>query len=229
MSALPQREALLAFLAAVHVTGAGSLHDCLRHIEFEAAADPRIGQLLARWHSEAAEELSGPAPAFDEPAARWAAAILFRAAWLYLNRDATEAEAAALLSVLLPVPVTASSLFSADLTLRRLPDVQRMALALAPGDPLLVQLQAIAAAHPLSCAAMPPEEGRERHPAAPAWNVMRAHPGLWRLFIDRVIAARARWWLHVPDVREAVRTAAGAYAGDLVPAFDLSEPAPLTA
>ena len=122
--------------------------------------------------------------------------------------------------------MNAGSLLSADLTLRWLPDVHRMALALAPGDLLLAHLQRIAAAHPLSCAAMPPEENALREPQAAVWNVLRAHPGLWRLFIDRIIAANARWWLARSEVREAVRADAGTYAKQLVPALNLSEPHP---
>ena len=232
MSAVPQRDTLLSFLRelksggrpSVRLSGAGKLDGCLSQIESEAARDPRIGELLREWHREMAEDMPGAALAFDEAAARWSAAMLFRAAWLYLHRDAPETEATALLTVPLPVPVTAASLFSADPALRWLSAVHRMALALAPGDPLLAVLQSIAAAHPLSCAALPPPESESREPAAAAWNALRAHPGLWRLFIDRVIAANARWWMHRAEVRAAVRAAAGAYEKELVPALDLSEP-----
>jgi hypothetical protein len=108
-----------------------------------------------------------------------------------------------------PVPLSAGAMFSADVALRWLPDMHRMALALAPGDPLLALLQNIAAAHPLSCAALPPPEGKARTPESAAWQCPGAHPGLWRLFIDRVIAANARWWLHLPEVRPALDALAG--------------------
>lgn len=231
---VPAPRTILSFLrglhaagrAEVHLTGAGVPRDALRMMEAEAASDPAVGALLREWHGAACEALAGAAPAFDEAAARWGAAMLFRAAWFYLHRDAPEPELLALLSVTLPVPLSAGAMFSADVALRWLPDIHRMALALAPGDPMLALLQNIAAAHPLSCAALPPPEGKARTPESAAWQCLRAHPGLWRLFIDRVIAANARWWLHLPEVRAAIREAAGAYAKELVPALDLSEPSP---
>ncbi len=208
---------------AVRLSGAGKLDDCLRRMEADAAGDAGLGALLREWHGEACEDLAGPVVAFDEAAARWGAAILFRAAWFYLHRDADATQMIVLLAVPLPVPVTAAALLSADLTLRYLPEAYRLARTLAPGDPLLAALQNPAAALPLSGAGLPPEEGRFRTPEAAAWQTMRAHSGLWRLFIDRVIAARARWWLTHPDVKAAVRRAAGAFAGELVPALDLSD------
>lgn len=231
---VPEPRAVLRFLREVHLsghasvqlTGAGVPRECLRHMEAEAAADPAVGALLREWHAAACEDLAGPAPVFDEAAARWGAAMLFRAAWFYLHRDAPEQELLHLLSVPPPVPPGPAAILSADVSLRWLPDIHRMALALAPGDPLLALLQNLAAAHPLSGAALPPAEGRTRTPEPAAWAVLLAHPGLWRLFIDRVIAAGARWWLHLPEVRAAIRGAAGAYAAELVPALDLSEPSP---
>ncbi len=208
---------------SVRLSGAGKLDDCLRHMEFDAAGDAGLGALLREWHTEVCEEIAGPALAFDEAAARWGAAILFRAAWFYLHRDADATQMTVLLAVPLPVPVTAAALLSADLTLRYLPEMYRLARTLAPGDPLLAALQNLAAAQPLSGAGLPPEEDRIRTPEAAAWQAMRAHSGLWRLFIDRVIAAQARWWLSHPDVKTAVRRAAGAFARELVPSLDLSD------
>jgi hypothetical protein len=92
----------------------------------------------------------------------------------------------------------------------------------------LAHLQSLASAHPLSCASLPPEENTARIASPAAWTSMRRHPGLWRLFIDRVIAARARWWLPHEDVLPAVRGAAGAFARDLIPTLDLSGPEPLS-
>jgi hypothetical protein len=218
----------------VRLSGAGKLDGCLRLMEAEAARDEGLAALLKEWHGEACEDLAGPALEFDEAAARRGTTMLFRAAWFYLHRDAAAAQMSALLEEPLPAPVTAAALFSADLTLRYLPEVHRLARTLAPGDPLLAALQAMAEAQPLSGAGIPPAEDGTRTPDAAAWSAMRAHPGLWRLFIDRVIHANARWWLAREDVRETVRHATGAFARELVPTFDLSnsphakthEPAP---
>jgi len=212
----------------VRLRGAGELHDCLRHIEAGAAADAGLIPLLREWHTEALEELAGPPLPFDEPAARWGAQMLFRAAWFYLHRDAAESQVVTLLADPLPGGPSAQVMFSADLALQYLPGLHRLARTLAPGDPLLGALQRMAEALPLSGAGIEPEEGRVRQPQAAAWQAVRAHPGLWRMFTDRVIAANARWWLGREEVKEAVRRAAGAFAGELVPAFDLSDSVPDT-
>ncbi len=210
----------------VRLRGAGQLRDCLRHIEAGAAADAALIPLLREWHAEALAELAGPPLAFDEPAARWGAQMLFRAAWFYLHRDADEGQVITLLADPIPGGPPAQVLFSADLALQYLPGLHRLARTLAPGDPLLGALQRMADALPLSGAGVEPEEGSARQPQAAAWQAVCGHPGLWRMFTDRVIAAKARWWLARDEVREAVRRAAGAFAGELVPAFDLSAHVP---
>jgi hypothetical protein len=231
---VPQPGTVSAFLRelrttgapAVHLRGPGPLTDCLRHIEADAAADAALIPLLREWHAEALADLPGPPLSFDESAARYGAQMLFRAAWFYLHRDATEAHVVTLLADSLPGGPSAAALFSADLTLRYLPDLHRIARTLAPGDPLLGALQRMADALPLSGAAMPPDEDAPRQPLTAAWQAICDHPGLWRLFIDRVIATSARWWLARPEVRAALRRTAGAFAAELIPAFDLSEPSP---
>ena len=233
MPPVPQPGTVSAFLRELRVTGVpvvrlrgpGELTDCLRHIEADAAADAALVPLLREWHEEALADLAGPPLAFDAPAARYGAQMLFRAAWFYLHRDAPAQHVTTLLSDPIPGGPSAAALFSADLALRCLPDLHRIARTLAPGDPLLGALQRLADALPLSGAAVPPDEDTTRQPQSTAWLAMRHHPGLWRMFIDRVIAGNARWWLPREDVRQALRRAAGFFAAELVPAFDLSEPA----
>lgn len=233
---VPQPGTVSAFLRELRTTGApvvslrgsGELTDCLRHIEADAAADAALIPLLREWHAESLADLSGPPLAFDETAARYGAQMLFRAAWFYLHRDAPEQHVVTLLADPLPGGPSATALFSADLTLCYLPDLHRIARTLAPGDPLLAALQRMADALPLSGAGLPPENDAPRHPQAAAWRSLLTHPGLWRLFTDRIIAASARWWLPHGEVRQSLRRVAGSFAAELVPAFDLSEPAPLT-
>ena len=227
MPALPQTGALTDFLTAlaangapvVRIAGAGPMTDCLRLVEHDAAGDPRVGAHLRAWHADAADDLAGPPLAFDEAAARWGAAILFRAAWCHLHRDTPAEELTYLLAVPLPVPLSPAAMFSADLALRRLPDIHRLAAARAPSDPLLASLQSLAFAHPLSTVALPPPLGATRTAEAAAWRTLRAHAGLWHLFLDRVIAAPAPWWLADDLVRQAVRTRLGPHAASLAPAL----------
>ena len=224
-SAQPQPGALTDFLSAlaadgapiVRIAGSGPMTDCLRLIEHDAAGDPQVAARLRAWHADAADDLAGPALQFDEAAARWGAAILFRAAWCHLHRDTPASELAFLLAVPLPVPLSPAAILSADLALRWLPDIHRLAAARAPSDPLLASLQSLAFAHPLSTAALPPPLGTTRTADAAAWRTLRSHPGLWQLFLDRIIAAPAPWWLSGAVVREAVASRLGPHAADIAP------------
>lgn len=218
MSAVPAHTGIiLTFLRELRATatpvirlsGQGPWAGVLIEIETEARADPRLGRLLADWHHEAAEDLGGPELPFDEDAARQAAVVLFRAAWCYLHRDTPAAEVAKLLQPPPPETLTAAAQFSADLTLRHLPALHRIALALAPGDPLLAALRALAAACPLSSPGFSPDENFPPSADPLAWARLQEHPGLRQLFLDRVAAHADRAWMEIPDIAAAIAHALG--------------------
>lgn len=221
---------MLAFLSELRSTGApvvrlkgiGDLQDCLKQIEIDALRSRGVTVLLREWHQEASLDLAGTPLEFDESAARWGAMTLFRAAWFYLHRDAEATDLSSLFSESMPKPLSAEALFSVDLTMRYLADLFRIAKTLAPGDPLLDGLQHLAESLPLSGAGIETQENETRCEQSNAWLALKSHPGLWQIFIDRIIRSHARWWLPVPCVREAVQRAAGAFSLELIPALDLS-------
>jgi hypothetical protein len=136
-----------------------------------------------------------------------------------LDRESESDQVAAMLAEPIPGAATPAAVFSADLTLQWMPGVFRLARTLAPGDPLLVALQKLAVALPLSGVGVEPEMEAD----LPVLTSLQAHPGLWQLFIDRVVQSNARWWLRVPAVRDALQQVAGAFPQELVPALDLSQ------
>ncbi|MES2466998.1 MAG: hypothetical protein V4675_06830 [Verrucomicrobiota bacterium] len=226
-SSVPQPGAALTFLLELRATGApvirltgqGSWRGVLPRIEAEAAADPRIGTVLESWHREGAEDLGGPTLAFDEAAARHGAILLFRSAWSYLHRDSQPSEVNQILCAPLPWEPTAAAQFSADLTLQYLPALFRMAQALAPGDPLLPALRHLSAVLPLGSIGFPLQDEVPAGAEPGAWQALRAHPGLWQLFLDRAVRRQDRAWLVHPDVASGLRHSLGAYLTELVPAL----------
>ena len=224
-SVVPQPGAALTFLRelratgtpVIRLTGQGPMRGVLPRIEAEAAADPRIAQLLESWHREAAEDLGGPSLEYDEPAARHGAILLFRCAWCYLHRDSPASEVTPLLCGPLRWEPTAAAQFSADLTLQHLPALFGMAQALAPGDPLLPALRQLAAVVPLSALGFPKAENDPPAAEPGAWQALRTHPGLWQLFLDRAVQRHDRAWLGHPGVAGGLRDSLGAYPADLAP------------
>ena len=226
-SVVPQPGAALTFLLELRATGApvirltgqGSWRGVLPRIEAEAAGDPQMAALLESWHREAAEDLGGPPLAFDGTAARHGALLLFRSAWAYLHRDSQASEVTQLLCAPLPWEPTAAAQFSADLTLQYLPALFRMAQALAPGDPLLPALRHLSAVLPLGAIGFPPQDDVPAVAEPRAWQALRAHPGLWQLFLDRAVQRHDRAWLDHPDIARGLRHALGAHLQELAPAI----------
>lgn len=169
---------------------------------------------IAAWHAleEAGRgELPGDAPACDETAGLWAAQRLFFACQAIVCRDLDTEEVSP--RVLAPCPVKRgpSVDYSADVCLRHLPDVTRIAKRLAAADPVNSLIQQFAAAWPLSAAGV---ENVEFHALDSFWD----HATLRRLFVDRVLANGTTAALHLPSVADAVRAALGAHP-DLAPAL----------
>jgi hypothetical protein len=99
-------------------------------------------------------------------------------------------------------------LFSLDLTLQCLPDLHRLARAAATHDPLVSQLETIGRWAPLSSVGV-----RLDNIAMPAALV--EHPGLSRLYVDRIVAARAFERLDRPQLMDLGRLAvSGGLPGD---------------
>lgn len=178
--------------------------------------DPPADAALATLDRRAREEFPGEAPTFSPTAARWAALRLEAACRFLVHRDLDEAAVRDGFSGGAPRP-DPSTVWSVDLTFRFLPGVLRLARGLSEADPLVECLRGLAFDWPLSSVGVP-----ALGPVEPgAWL---DHPGLARLYADRILAARDASRLDDPRAAGAVREAVGAFpelAGSLVGALGL--------
>jgi hypothetical protein len=164
----------------------------------ESAAD---AALLA-FERSYRRELPGGAPRFSLPVARWSAVVMLRICQFLVYRDVDEAAVSQALATPAPEPASPASHYSADLLLRFLPDVARLANGINPDDPLVEQLQKLAAAWPLSSVGMP-SDGNVSLQGIVDDRCLLA------LYVDRVIAAQDTGRLQDERVRQAVRAALG--------------------
>jgi hypothetical protein len=180
---------------------------CLAAIEAAAAADSSLGELLLSWHHEDALHIGGPPLAFKESSARHGALLLFRAAWCFLFPATPPEDVIALLTP--PFShVSASDLWSADLTLHWLPDLAGLCRHSHPPDALPLAIQLAAARWPLSAAALPPTLTTVP-PQPTAWESLTSHHGLRQLFTDRALAAQSTQQLAHPEIAATARISPG--------------------
>lgn len=201
---------LTGFLHELLTTGCLTLSSQLD--SFEAADRHAAEELLRRYHAEDARELPHKAPAFDAPAALWAAAYLYQAVKLALVRELDET----VVHEQLPDfsgDRTPAAIYSADLTLRHLPDLLRLAKGLAPGDMLVARLQATARQWPFSFVGTELME-------AESDTIILAHPALRQAYVDRLIRAQDRARASQAHVAPLVREALGGHATTLWPDFE---------
>jgi hypothetical protein len=165
--------------------------------------------VLRRMDEVARAELGLEAPPCSREAALWAARLFYHLCQFTVCRDIGEEQIKAECGVPCPVPRNPATDWSADLTLRHLPQVFQMARHLGPTDPLVGQLQKIAGAWPLSSVGIPgvnivgPDSFVEQ-------------PALRRLYADRIIAAGDTSRLGDVRVDDLLRADAGVHR-DLAP------------
>lgn len=164
--------------------------------------------MLRRMDEEARLEFPGDAPAFSWPVAHWAAETFYRACQLLVCRDVSAADTLAVLRVACPQPPSPEAHYSADLVLRFLPDLLGTAQRLAAGDALVDALRELALGWPLSSVGVPGlEPGGLQH-----LDSLFVHPGLCRLYADRILQRCDKTRLLHDQARTAVETALGQHA-----------------
>jgi hypothetical protein len=201
---------LSGFLEDLLTTGAVTLAG--QPVPFEPADLAAAEARLRARHAEDALELPGVAPAFDAPAALWAAQYLYHTVQLTLLRALDETVVAQCLADF-PGEPTHEAIYSVDLTFRYLPDLLRLAKGLAPGDALVARLLATARQWPFSFVGTPPSDD------ATAEARVLAHPALRQTYLDRVIGARDRLRAAQPQLRPLVQAALGGHAATFWPDF----------
>ncbi len=225
----PLTDFLDDLLRTGHVTVAGQLTP-FADDDQAAATD-----LLRDYHAADALDAPGPAPAFEPAAAGWAAEFLYRTTQLAFLRDYDEQAIAAHLPDW-PGRLTAEVIFSVDLLFRYLPTLLALARGLAPADPLVRRLRAVAERWPLSFVGVAPApaetpanslandsaEAPTNEPVEAPENGLAsvlAHPTLRARYVERVIERRDRPRAAPPAVAEGIREALGDHADLLWPGF----------
>ena len=191
------------FLSALFEHGRVKVAHPQEHVpsdEIESA-----GQQLEERAVLVAAEFPGQPPALDVPVATWAAMQMYRACQLAIYRELDAGAIDELLALACPPGESASRHWSADLTLVFLPDLLRQAQAAAANDPLVTRLREWAAEWPLSSVGIAQVEPRNVAEIA-------AHPGLLRLYVDRILSKKDWPRLADPAVRAAAQESIGAFA-----------------
>ena len=157
----------------------------------------------------AREEMAFTAPQLNPMVAAWALGLIYRACQALVFREIEATSVEGTLTAPCPRPPSPSVCYSADLSLRYLPDLLSLARGIAPSDPLVAGLTALSRAWPLSSVGT---AGMEDVDVAAFVD----HPSLRQLYVDRIIERGDVSRLKHPAVRAAVGEALGAYP-DLAP------------
>jgi hypothetical protein len=168
---------------------------------------------LQQYYDDDSTDMPGQAPAYDPEAALWAACYLYRAIQFIQIRRLGEAE---IRMHLLPFTGarTPSAIYAADLTLRYMPGLFQLAKGLSPEDPLVKELEIMAAQWPLSLADTPAIVPEDLSP-------ILQHPSLKMAYIDRIIQARDIRKCSHRECLPLVREALGAHTAILWPEFEI--------
>jgi hypothetical protein len=160
--------------------------------------------VLSAFEQEYRQELPAAPPPVSLPAARWAAAMFYRACQFVAFRDAGEDTMARSLAGACPEGHAPSVHYSVDLTFRYLPDLAKLARSVSQRDPLVAHLVRWAVAWPLSSVGMAGIGPVKLHGFV-------SDPCLLGLYADRVIARGDVSRLGEPQVRDAVQRAVGLF------------------
>jgi hypothetical protein len=188
------------------VTVAGDL------LNFEEA-DMRTATIhLQQYYEDDCREMPHTATDLDIDAALWAAGYLYTTVQFILLRNL---DASLLDTHLRPYTGerTPAAIYSADLTLRYLPDLFVLAKGLSPSDPLIARFYQTAYQWPFSATAIPLDGEVDL-------SVINTHASLRQAYTDRIILARNLQRCALPENLPFVRAALGAHAGVLWPQFE---------
>lgn len=164
------------FLKSLAEEGRGIVSAGVLSGEF-ASAEAALSQL----NDLAGAELGLEVPEFSPEAALWAARLLYQLCQFTVCRDLGEEQIKQACAVPCPAARTPGVDWSVDLTLRHLPRLHQLARQLSDADPLVQKMREIAVAWPLSSVGMPRLSGFQL-------DSFIEHPGLRRLYADRILA-----------------------------------------
>ncbi len=205
---------LFSFLQTLFTEGKVTVEGKLSSFDKEDETDS--ARLLEQWYEDDKTEMPYTAPLFSAEAALWAARHLYLSLQLIVIRDADEE---IIRKTLQPYAGTLSpsAIYSADLTLRYLPDILLLAKGLAPADIMVKKLRETAVQWPFSSVGIE-VSGEERND-----DIILHHPSLRTVYIDRIISKKDTKRIDNKRITEGVREALGTYASLLWPQFYESE------
>lgn len=168
-------------------------------------------QRLREYYELQKQELMATVPAFDAPAAIWAASFLYRSIQLVMLRDLGDEVVNKLLTPYDGV-ITPEAVVSVDLSFRYLPNLVALAKGLAPEDVLVKRLHEAAVQWPFSSVGMK-VEGEFNI------EVILNNACVCRSYVDRIITARDVKRSNNPQVKEYIKEALGDYGHVLWPGW----------
>ena len=194
------------------------LHDLFEHGRVatksaEVSVDDQQHALHVLREFECYDRANWPAgqPDFSEQIGLWSAKLLYHACHFVVERDAKPESLERALTIQPPEPPSASAHYSADLTLRFLPDVTKLAQTAAEDDPLGEMLLNLARQWPLASVGMTAVRDVEV-------RCIVQNPCLLQAYVDRVILRLDVSRLNHPAVRQAAQASLGLYP-ELAPAI----------
>lgn len=189
--------------AALTISAQGNPLDFFNGLLAEAQSRP-VQRWLEQRFSRRSLDLAGPPLPWAPKAAVWGLRAFTTWSWLYLDRSADERAIRYLSPPPLELYQAPETHFAADLTLFWLPQLYQLVKTLAPEDPLLGHFQDFATQVPLSSVGMCVEVSEA------ALQPIRAHSGLWLLYVDRIQASQDEVRRNCA-VQETLDISAGAY------------------
>jgi hypothetical protein len=142
------------------------------------------------------------APAFSESAALWGAQMLYQLCQFIVCRNIGEPYIEAACAIPCPAPRGPETDWSVDLMFRHLPKVFQLARHLSNGDPLLQHLKRFGREWPLSSVGMPDLNDLQL-------DSFIGHPGLARIYADRIVDLNDTARLGDPRVEVLLRADLG--------------------
>lgn len=189
-----------------NVTVAGEL------LSFDEADLRTAGIHLQQYYEDDCREMPFTAPDLDIHAALWAAGYLYTTVQFILLRNL---DASLMETHLVPYTGerTPAAIYSADLTLRYLPDLFMLAKGLSPADPLITRFYETAHQWPFSATTIPLNDNVDI-------SVINSHPSLRQAYTDRIIQARNLPLCSLPENLPFVQAALGSHTTVLWPQFE---------
>ncbi len=197
------------FLRDIFTTGDAVVTTTIQQFDADDLAD--AGAVLSDYYKLDIENMPHHMPAFNQPAAIWAAQYLYHSMQLLLLRQLGEEHIAKLLTDYTG-KVSEDVVYSVDLTFRYLPDLLNAAKGLAPDDPFVQKLTHTANQWQYSSVGA-------QITALETESVIMESTALRTEYIDRIIEKKDKHRLKQTITRQVVTEALGVHSELIWPGF----------